>query len=216
MTTYDDLKPVAKLAIRTVNRMRKTVDKWRGLDFLTTTNAAEVGLDPSRVFRSSPSGDIFLWNALHKLRIRKGDTVLDIGCGKGSAIRCMLHFPFSNVDGVELSAEFATVAKENFQRLGSRRTRIFNQDAVVFDAYCKYNFFYFYNPFPAPVMEKVISAIAASRSNESETVVIYNNPTCHYLVAGAGFHKLKTYPDWWGNGISVYSSLPLDETRCFR
>jgi cyclopropane fatty-acyl-phospholipid synthase-like methyltransferase len=44
---------------------------------------------------------------LADLKINSNDRILDIGCAKGSAIRCMLKFPFAAVDGVEISKELS-------------------------------------------------------------------------------------------------------------
>ena len=190
------------------------IDRCRGLDFLTKVESAQVGLDPSRAFRSSPSGDRYLRHVLNNLQIKTGDRILDVGCGKGSAMRCMLRFPFSQVDGIELSSTTAAIAEKNFARLGSQRTHIFAGDAIDFPDYGNYEFIYFYNPFPSFVMAAVMRSIAASVMNQKEITLIYNNPTCHDVVAHAGFQRLHTFPDRWGNGIAVYSSRPPETATC--
>ena len=182
------------------------IDRCRGLDFLSRVEPAEAGLDPARAFRSTPSGDRYLRNVLSQLEIRSGDRILDVGCGKGSAMRCMLRFPFARVDGIELAPALAAIAERNFARLGRRRARVFAMDACSFTGYGDYRFIYFYNPFPPAVMEPVARSIANSMI--SETVLIYNNPTCHDQVAGAGFHLIHTFPDRWGNGTAIYASHP--------
>ena len=41
-------------------KARVLKDRLRGLDFLTSIQPQEVGLDPERAFRSSPSGNRYL------------------------------------------------------------------------------------------------------------------------------------------------------------
>jgi len=78
-------------------------DKFNKLDFTTVCEPEELGYNPKIVKRSAPSGDRFLVNMLSDFNITNQDSILDIGCGKGSAIRKMLQFPFAKVDGLELS-----------------------------------------------------------------------------------------------------------------
>jgi protein-L-isoaspartate O-methyltransferase len=187
-------------------------DSWRGLDFLAIVETEQAGLDPSRSFRSSPSGDRYLSQMLSKLRIDTGEKILDVGCGKGNAMRRMLHFPFVHVDGVELSPALAAIADRNFTRLKSRRTTVFVADAAEFQSYGDYDFIYFYNPFPASVMRQVLHSIGEQPPGGKEVIIIYNNPTCQAIVTDAGFSHLRTFPDRWGNGIAVYSSVPASQT----
>jgi SAM-dependent methyltransferase len=197
-------------AVNVLNRIGHlfalAIDRCCGLDFLPKIESAQVGLDPSRAFRYSPSGDHYLRRALTNLQIKSSDRILDIGCGKGSAMRCMLRFPFLQVDGIELSSTMAAIAEKNFARLHSTRAHVFAIDAADFADYGNYEFIYFYNPFPSFVMDAVMRSIAACVKDQKETLLIYNNPTCHDVVANAGFKLLHTFPDRWGNGIAIYSS----------
>ncbi len=190
-------------------------EKLIGVDFSRTLDTMDLGYDNSIVIRSSPSGNHYLSSLLDDLPIRAGDNILDIGCGKGSAMRMLLRYPFSTVDGLELAPEIAAVAERNLARLRLHRAHIFNVNAIDFDLYQKYNFFYMYHPFPNSVMAPVIEAIKIARSMQAETIIIYTNPVCHALIEAAGFSKLRVYPDQWGNGMFVYSNRP-DSGRGFR
>lgn len=183
-------------------------DERRGLDFLRVTQPRELGLDEKLVHRGSPSGNKYLRALLQDLGIRPGDRVLDVGCAKGSAMRTMLDFPFAQVDGVEISDTLAAIARANFERLGQRNVEVFNADAAEFQGYGRYNFFYFYNPFPQEVMRRVMAQLQRQLDAGREALLIYNTPTCHDLVVAHGFTPLRDYPDQWGNGIRVYSSRP--------
>jgi SAM-dependent methyltransferase len=139
------------------------------------------------------------------LNITEADSILDIGCSKGSALRQMLQFRFRRVDGLEISGKLCEVARSNFRKLKQNRVQIYNVDARYFSGYGDYNFFYLYHPFPEVVMKDVIACLCKQIGSKSVTL-IYNNPVCSSLLEKAGFCKLKEYPDEWGNGIYVYSN----------
>lgn len=191
-----------------IRRVRRLLDSCRGLDFLTPVRQEEVGLDATEVRKSTPSGNRYLANALRQLDITSEDSILDVGCGKGSAMRTMLKFPFARVDGIELAEPIAAIAERNFSRLKADRIRIFVGDASRFSGYDAYNFVYLYNPFSARVMSRVIDALVQSiHRSERDLTIIYNNAVCHDVVVREGvFSRVAFYPSEWGSGISVYSN----------
>ena len=180
-------------------------ERMQGLDFSTTIPPRELGFDDSQVFRGSPSGNIYLFNILRDMNISASDRFLDIGCSKGSAIRCALNYPFEWVDGIEIAPPLASIASKNFRKLDKNNVKIYNMDAREFQKYGDYNFFYLYNPCPESVLAPILNRIADS-ALDRELVIIYNNPTCHTLIQSHGFNKFLEYPDEWGNGIFVYSN----------
>ena len=172
-------------------------DVLRGLDIRGVSESVGEG------YHSSPSGDRYLRDVLRSLAIQDGDKILDIGCGKGSAMLTMLKYPFAQVDGVELSRDVAKLARQNLRRFGTR-ARVYDGDARHFDGYEEYNMAYLYNPFPESIMRGVMSRLSYSVAvNPRKMTVIYNNPTCHEVVSGF-FHKVAEYPNRWGTGIYVY------------
>lgn len=194
------------------------IDRCRGLDFISVIQPEEVGLDSNSSYRSSPSGNRYLTNVINDLSITAKDSIIDIGCGKGSAMRTMLKFPFARVDGVELSEYIATIATRNFNKLKVIRSKIITCDASTFRDYDSYNFIYFYNPFPCDIMLLVIDNLIQSIHRcPRETVIIYDNPACNDVVINqGGFYKLRDYPDEWGNRIYVYSNYDINHSRMNR
>jgi SAM-dependent methyltransferase len=182
-------------------------DRMNGLDFLTVIPTAQLGLDPKLVSQCSPSGNGYLTSLLKEFLVTESDDILDIGCGKGSAILRMTECKFNNIDGIEIVKQHAEVAKTNFKKLGIQNVQIFNEDATQFNGYNKYNYFYMYNPFPRIVMQLVISRILEQTSVGRKITIIYNNPVCHEVLISAGLNIIKVYPDQWGNGINVYSNI---------
>src|SRR2546425_424286 len=92
-----------------------------GVDISRIVYPEEVGLDPKYVVESGPSWDKYLVRVLKDLHINNQDTILDIGCGKGSAMLSMLKFPFARVDGIELSKEISEIAIRNLTKLKKQR-----------------------------------------------------------------------------------------------
>jgi len=212
--TFSNLKH--KFTVKAITRKSKVMlERSRGLDFTSIINSETVGFDPDIVHRSSPSGNKYLEQLLNDLGITNNDSIIDIGAGKGSAMRSMLKFPFKKVDGVELSEQISAIATNNFEILKVKRSRVYSCDATSFPYYDQYNLFYFYNPFPDSVMSQVLSNIYQSiQRNEDETLIIYNNPACHDLIVGKGvFSKINEYPDEWGNQIYVYSNKDREHSR---
>lgn len=208
-------KLIRKLTPRSIlHKYQLMKEKFQGVDFSTIVQPEEVGLDSKYVVHSSPSGNKYLVRLLEDLRVTDLDSVLDIGCGKGSAMLAMLRFPFASVDGIELSREIAETATRNLTKLKKQRWHVFNENAITFRNYNTYSMLYMYHPFPEPIMRPVVANIHSSIiGREQEVLLIYNNPVCHELIVGEGFSKQREYPDEWGNGIFVYSNKKSQDSR---
>jgi SAM-dependent methyltransferase len=164
-----------------------------------------AGLNPIESSNSTPSGNKYLRRVLKDLNISTQNNILDLGCGKGSAMRLMREFPFSKITGVELSSKVAKIAELNFERLKCTRCEIICDDARNFKDFASYSHFYLYNPFPKEVMDVVISNLVGSLSVGGEATLIYCNPVCHDVVMRTGlFNKVADYPADWSNRIYVY------------
>ncbi len=186
--------------------IRHRLDPLRGLDFQSIALPEDLGLDPAVVFPSSPSGGDELRRLLRRIEVSGASRALDIGCGKGSAIRTMLRFPFARVDGLEVAPELAAVARSNFTRLHEKRCTIFTTDATRFDRYGDYDFLYLYSPFPASVMTQCMARVVESVDEHPRTVtVLYVNTYCHDQIVATGrvtFERMGRTPH--GNDIKLY------------
>jgi len=191
-------------------KLRLLSEELMGLDFTCFYNSQEIGNDPTISFGYSSSGNKYLINMLKNLAISTTDNIIDIGCGKGGALRVMLSFPFSRVDGVEISERLAVIARKNLQKLRilPERCRVITMDASQFQDLDPYNYIYFFNPFSGAVMIKVMANLLASIERKPRKVtILYNNPTCHDEIVGTGvFRKVGEYPDEWGLKVFVYSN----------
>lgn len=196
-------------------KIRIESDRWRGLDFLHVVKPETVGLDPALAFRSEPSDSRFLSYVLKDFNVTSTDAIVDIGCGKGNAMRAMLRFPFSTIDGIELSDTIAAVARQNFSVLNDKRVTVFTGDATKFTDYSAYTVVFLFNPFPGTLLSKVIDSIIRSiQKNDREFCILYNSPQFPDTIVETGvFNNAGFYYDRKGNKLAVYSNYSGSNSR---
>ena len=173
----------------------------------------EVGLDPALAYKSSPSGGRELLEIVRALDYSPSGCALDIGCGKGSAIRTLLRCGFARVDGLELSPGLAQIARRNFSRLRERRTTIFTGDATDFEQFDSYDFYYLYNPFPGEVLEGCVSEIVSSMDRRPRrTHILYLNSVHDEQIAATGrFDAMAHRRNSRGYPITFHRSTDADD-----
>ena len=126
---------------------------------------------------------------------------MDIGCGKGGAIYTLTRFPFKKVDGIEISKDLADIAKRNIDRLRIKNTEIFNCNALDFNKYDEYSFFYLYNPFDYKTLITVLDKILSARS---EFYIIYYNPKYHHAFTSRKIELVDEFLGYYDNKINIY------------
>jgi SAM-dependent methyltransferase len=168
-------------------------EKLNGIDFSTPINDIQsVGVDPTISSASEPVYSKFLKNVLVTLKINDQDKIIDIGCGKGNAMRVMLKFPFAKVDGIEISEIISEIARKNFKRLRNDKPQIYTMNAIEFKGYDDYNYIYLFNPFPSSIMLKVLKKLTTSiQRNHRKVTIIYVNPVCHDDIIKTNFFYKK-------------------------
>ena len=131
---------------------------------------------------------------LRDLNIKKNDSILDIGCGKGLFLYYARKFDFDKIIGIEYSAELSNIAKKNISLIKDERIAVINADARDFSRYGDYNYIFINNPFSAEIMEFVIDRIIENR--KSTLTVLYQFPFSKELFIQKGFYVLKErYPN---------------------
>jgi SAM-dependent methyltransferase len=133
-------------------------------------------------------------------------TFLDLGSGKGRTLLMASHYPFRRVVGVELLPALHQIAENNLLRYQSDRQRCFNLESVCADA-TSFAFppgpllIYLFNPFPEPVLQRVIRRLAETlRANPRPVFVLYHNPLLEHVLNGspvfvkiAGTHQYSIF-----------------------
>jgi SAM-dependent methyltransferase len=168
---------------------------WRikGCDISHVT-CEDLGLSPETSCWHDTSGEALI-RILKGLRIPKSSVILDLGSGKGGAILALSKFPFSDIVGVEISADLIAIARDNVSKMGLRNARFINCDATKFYDLDGFSHIYMYNPFPHVVMSQVLNNIAASLMRKNRPLmIIYKNPICHGIIMQSGlFEKVREF-----------------------
>jgi SAM-dependent methyltransferase len=128
--------------------------------------------------------------------ISSRDAIVDFGCGKGGILITLSKYPFAKIAGVEISPDLVAIAEKNIKVLNLKKIEIFCSDAVEFKQLDDFNYIYFFDPFPAVVMQDVLKNIEQSIINvPREVTIIYLNPFCHDLIeTKSAFKKVREMP----------------------
>lgn len=137
--------------------------------------------------------------ALSALNIRFEDyTFIDYGCGKGRVVLLALQYPFRKVIGFDFSPQLLQIAKRNLgkYRGGKQlsKAELLVADAMEFDLPPGPLVLYFYQPFHAPVMERVLHNLEASVKREPRKVfVLYSGNQSRDKIFGRreGYTRLR-------------------------
>lgn len=194
---------------RLTNRVTKSWDQLRGLDFESGVTAEQAGLNPTQSHNSTPSGNRFLKRVLDSCLITRDDSILDLGCGKGSAMRLMRRYPFHRIVGVEMSEVVASIAARNFALIGDDRCTVKCMNATHFTDFTSFRYLYMYNPFPCPIMQQVMDNVSMLLPQHHAFTIIYCNPVCHdVVIRSATFIQYRDFQADWGNRMYVYQRTP--------
>jgi SAM-dependent methyltransferase len=178
-------------------------DRIRGLDYYKiVVKDAERLSEAEDLYVSNPNElyNIYMYESTH-LRIdrqlkkicrgvSKQDSIIDVGCGKGRMLEFFSRYRFRRVDGLELDKGLVKIARRNVKKLGLK-SKVYNKDATEFTHWERYNYFYFYNPFPEDVMDVCLDHILSSLKEHPRTITaLYANPACHQSFLNHGFKEI--------------------------
>jgi SAM-dependent methyltransferase len=132
---------------------------------------------------------------------------IDFGCGKGRVLVLAAELPFQQIIGIELSSQLIRVAEDNLRSyLGPRRCHTIQlacTDAGEFPIPGEPAIYYFYDPFQAEMMRKVLENIRRSlAATPRETYVLYFTPKHQHLLDECGFLTPIKQAPWY----SIYKS----------
>jgi SAM-dependent methyltransferase len=128
--------------------------------------------------RYQPSPVYSLRRLLRRLDIRYADfSFVDFGSGKGRTLLIAGELPFRQVVGVEFSADLHVQAQKNIDRYGRLQAGAVvsvHADATEFALPQGDLVLYFFNPFNAPVLGKVLDNLLASlQASPRRVILIY-------------------------------------------
>jgi SAM-dependent methyltransferase len=173
-------------------RFFQLLENVRGLDTLKYVDVEELGFSENIGYRYEGTSIKIIKKVLRDLKIHSGDRIIDVGCGKGSALIGFSKFPFKRITGLEISNELLEICKKNLNILKINNVDFIKTNALYFNHYMSYNYIYFYNPFPEStfrvVLNNIITATSTNRGNS--IYIIYKNPTCHDIIINSGYFDL--------------------------
>ena len=136
--------------------------------------------------------------------------IVDYGCGKGRVLLVAAECGFSRSVGIEFMHELCKVARSNVEqyrkKTGSKADiQIVEADAADYRVQDDQTHFYFFNPFQAGVLSRVLQSITQSLNRKPRIVyIIYNSPHHGDVVEAFGFRPTMQFG---GNEVVVYESV---------
>lgn len=186
----------------------KCIDKINNTDFYSYVTSIDSpsnnGLDSNLIYRSTPSGFWHLKKIVKRNSWIEKSNIIDIGCGKGSALKLFCDLNFKKVAGIEINNHVFKVCSDNFKKQKSEIS-LFNCSALDFKEYNEFDTFYFYNPFPCEIFKEVLQLIVGDNPNRNVTI-IYSNNVCDKLLKSNNFIIRDEIVDLWGNSIAIYTN----------
>lgn len=128
----------------------------------------------------------------------KSGAFMDFGCGKGRAMMIAMQNGYKNVIGVDFAQGLLDQCEKNLAKFTARvkapsEWHLLHADAVSVEIPHDATLFFFYNPFGCSVMDKVLTNIDRSLSENSRSVVaIYVNPVCRDAFIGHGYREISS------------------------
>jgi hypothetical protein len=170
---------------------------YRGLKRSLEHFVFEPGLEDTWVSDAS-SGHTYLARGLRGCTIRRTDTLLDYGSGKGRVLLAAGRYPFGRVLGVELDEDYCEIARSNVQaaapRLRCPRIEVFSADATAWPVPDDVTYIYMYNPFWGDTFRAMLDRVSESLDRRPrEITIVYANGACtDELLATGRFRRVRT------------------------
>ncbi len=162
-------------------------ERLHGLDFTLPDRMENRGRADGAMYYASPDG--ILQRLFDLVEAERFGRFLDVGCGKGYVLRAAREYGFSTVGGVEYDERLCRVCRRNMRRLGLGDVSVACADAGSWDGYGGYDVFYFFNPFQAEVMRRVIGRVV-EQCRGREIVLIYYRPRYTEAIEETGLFDL--------------------------
>ncbi|MFL6674072.1 MAG: class I SAM-dependent methyltransferase [Massilia sp.] len=185
-----------------------TFDWIHGVDTRTMADLPALTIGS----RNKPLGEAYEGSPVFSFRrlLRRLDipcqdyAFVDFGSGKGRTLLLAGELPFKQVIGVEFSAELNHLAARNisrYRRRKAQRVATLHCDATEFALPDENLVLYFFNPFKAEVLDKVLANISASLAHRPRKVIlVYLNLRAPDLLGKLGggwtletWHRYRIY-----------------------
>ena len=176
--------------------MEQEEKQWDRLLKIKTLGRDDSNADQYR-YPYEPTPYAVLERLANSGRIRKGDTLLDYGCGKGR-VDCYLSYQTRcHSIGVEYDPRIYETAAENQKTaVSGGRTEFVLADAGEFPVPDAVNRAYFFNPFSVEILRKVLARIYESYyENPREILLFFYYPSEEYVSCLMTEEQLMFYDE---------------------
>ncbi len=127
--------------------------------------------------------------------IRKGDTVLDYGCGKGRVDFFLSHQTQAMTIGIEYDERIFELAIEN-QKTAASKAEFVPARAEAYEVPREVNRCYFFNPFSVEILHKVMARIIESYYEKPrEIYLFFYYPSDEYISYLMTVDELEFYDE---------------------
>ena len=115
-------------------------------------------------------------------------SLVDFGCGKGRVLLVASEFEFLQIKGIELTTELSEIARRNCEIYKSRHKtnanfEVIEHDATTYKILPTENVFFMFNPFHAPIVQKVMENLEKSLAHHPRKILIaYLHPLCADVI----------------------------------
>lgn len=158
-------------------------------------------LDQAEIYQAA--NYFLLEHLLHRLKkLKIGDHILDMGCGKGRVLAVSAYFGFNYISGVEFSKELCEEALSTIAPLKlkfpQKTFNVYYENAVNFLIPNDVNVVFFFNPFNEISMLAVVKNILASYKIHYRAIyIIYMNPMHKEIFLSAGFEEIYFFEKYY-------------------
>ena len=167
---------------------------WDKLLKINTTGRDDSKADEYR-YPYEPTPYCVLERLAESGLIRKGDSVLDYGCGKGRVDFFLSHQTQAETIGIEYDERIFEFAIEN-QKTASAKAEFVLARAEAYEVPREVNRCYFFNPFSAEILHKVMARIIESYYEDPrEIYLFFYYPSDEYISYLMTVDELEFYDE---------------------
>lgn len=200
-----------RLLTRTYYALGGFIERLQGLDFskIEPLEGLNLQKETSKQYETTKLFELKKW--LKRLPEDIEYNGIDFGSGKGTVlIELAKNKKFKQVHGVEISEKLNTIAKKNLKIKNINHVDLITLDAseTPMELIDGCNFFFFYNPFPYPVFQRVFEKIEASiQHHKRDAVIVYFNPLHSEIIDNSPFFVTH---------LKLKNILSLADTHIYR
>lgn len=205
---------VRRTASLAVSRVLDTLfDNYHGVDTAKRIELEDLDIQADTAQQGQmyqPTGVLPFREVMRRVNFPSPGVFVDYGCGKGRTLLLASMESFRRVIGIEFSEELCRDAKRNadiFKRKGLSNCAIevVHQDAAKYEYDGSENIFYFFYPFDADLMKRVLDQIEASlQEHPRNAVLVYYYPIHREVLDDSMYFLLQQEFELFGYTCLVY------------